>query len=73
MMPDVNGFDVAEALHRDADTANIPMLVVTAKHVTRQVREALNGTRSHAIRIVEKAGFNRAGFIAEVKRALLPN
>jgi len=72
MMPNVSGFDVAEALQRDADTARIPILVVTAKHITKQDHEALNGTRKHAIRIVEKAGFNRAGFIAEVKRALLP-
>ena len=34
MMPDVNGFDVVEALQRNADTARIPILVVTAKQIT---------------------------------------
>ena len=31
MMPDVNGFDVVEALKQRPDTARIPILVVTAK------------------------------------------
>ncbi len=35
MMPDVNGFDVVEALQPDPDTARIPILVVTAKQITR--------------------------------------
>src|SRR6185436_5253910 len=34
MMPDVNGFDVVEALKERADTARIPILVVTAEHIT---------------------------------------
>ncbi len=33
MMPEVNGFDVVEALQRQTDTANIPILVVTAKQI----------------------------------------
>ena len=32
MMPEVNGFDVVEALKQQPDTARIPILVVTAKH-----------------------------------------
>ena len=36
MMPDVNGFDVVEALQRNTDTARIPILVVTAKHDHRR-------------------------------------
>ncbi|MHB1313824.1 MAG: response regulator transcription factor, partial [Gemmatimonadaceae bacterium] len=31
MMPEVNGFDVVEALNTQADTARIPIVVVTAK------------------------------------------
>lgn len=73
LMPELSGFDVADALQRDPDTTQIPILVVTGKQVTDQDRDALNKTRGNAIHIVEKAGFNRAGFIAEVKRALLQN
>ncbi len=72
MMPDVSGFDVVEALQRNSDTARIPILVVTAKQVTAQDRAALNCNPDKVIHIVEKARFNRARFIAEVRRALLP-
>ncbi len=73
MMREISGFDVAEALQRDHDTACIPMLVVTAKDVTALERAALNAHRNSAVGIVQKADFNSAAFIAEVRRALLPN
>ncbi|MET0807426.1 MAG: response regulator, partial [Pseudoxanthomonas sp.] len=72
MMPDVSGFDVVEALQHGPETARIPILVLTAKAITAQDRDALNAHRERAVGIVEKAGFDRAGFIAEVRRALLP-
>jgi CheY-like chemotaxis protein len=70
MMPEVSGFDVVRALKSDPATAGIPILVVTAKQVTARDREVLNADPSHAIHIIEKAGFNRADFLAEVRRAL---
>jgi signal transduction histidine kinase/CheY-like chemotaxis protein len=72
MMPEVNGFDVVEALQRNAETSHIPILVVTARRVTAQDRAALNGRSGNLVEIVDKAGFNRGAFIAEVRRALLP-
>jgi len=72
MMPEVSGFDVVTALQRNVDTARIPILVVTAKQVTAVDRAALDRNPGAQIRIVEKAGFNRVRFIAEVRRALLP-
>jgi len=71
MMPEVNGFDVVEALQGDPATARIPVLVVTAKQITPRDREALRGDHGQEIRIVQKAGFNRTAFITEVRRALL--
>jgi CheY-like chemotaxis protein len=71
MMPEVSGFDVAEALQQRPDTARIPILVVTAKRITPQDRAQLNSHPAKVINIVEKSGFNRARFVAEVKRALL--
>jgi CheY-like chemotaxis protein len=72
MMPEVSGFDVVEALLRHSDTARIPILVVTAKHVTAHDRSCLNTGGGKGIHIVEKSGFNQSRFIAEVRRALLP-
>ena len=73
MMPEVSGFDVVDALQRDAATARIPILVVTAKHISAEDRAALSRDPGKVIHIVEKAGFDKSRFIAEVRRALLPN
>jgi len=70
MMPEVSGFDVVRALQRDPETAHIPILVVTAKQVTVQDREALHADGDRVVHIIDKAGFNRQGFLAEVRRAL---
>jgi PAS domain S-box-containing protein len=70
MMPEVNGFDVVEALQRNTDTARIPILVVTAKQITAEDCAALSSHADGAIHIVEKSGFNQARFLAEVRRAL---
>ena len=67
MMPDVNGFDVVEALHEHPDTTRIPILVVTAKQISAEDRHKLNG---FVTTIMEKAEFNRARFTTEIRRAM---
>jgi PAS domain S-box-containing protein len=67
MMPEVNGFDVVSALIQDPATAAIPVIVVTAKHITLEDRAKLNG---YVTAIMEKADFDRDRFIAEVRRAM---
>jgi CheY-like chemotaxis protein len=66
MMPSVNGFDVVEALRERPETARIPVIVMTAKRVTAEHRERLNGS---VTAIIEKGHFDRARFITEVRRA----
>jgi PAS domain S-box-containing protein len=72
MMPDVDGFDVINALQQNSETAQIPVLVVTSKHIMPQDHALLNGNRENCVRIVEKAGFNHARFVSEVQRILPP-
>jgi len=67
IMPEVNGFDVVEALSESPDTARIPILVVTAKQITAEDRAKLN---AYATTIMEKAEFSRDRFTAEVRRAM---
>jgi CheY-like chemotaxis protein len=67
MMPEVNGFDVVEALRGYPDTAHIPIMVVTAKRITAEDRTKLNG---YVATIMEKADFDRDRFMAEVRRAM---
>jgi CheY-like chemotaxis protein len=70
LMPDVTGFDVVQTLQEDPGTADIPILVVTAREITELDRKVLNADPIHAIRIIDKAGFNRTDFQAEVRHAL---
>ena len=70
IMPEVNGFQVVKALQLNIETASIPILAVTAMQITKQDRAELNSNPDKIINIVEKAGFNRVGFMNEVRRAL---
>jgi len=72
IMPEVSGFDVVEALRRNTVTARIPILIVTAKPITQIDRAELNSESGTMINVLEKLDFNKEDFIAEVRRALLP-
>jgi PAS domain S-box-containing protein len=67
MMPEVNGFEVMAALGQHPDTARIPILAVTAKEITAEDREKLQGDVG---KFMGKAGFDVGTFMAEVRRAV---
>jgi PAS domain S-box-containing protein len=67
MMPDVNGFEVVEALQKCAETSRIPVLVVTAKEITADDRSKLNG---FVAKVLEKTAFAPERFAVEVRRAM---
>lgn len=66
MMPEVSGFDVVEALKGNPETAQIPIMIMTAKVVTAEDRKILNG---NVQKIMVKTEF-KGHFINEVHRAL---
>ena len=68
MMPEVSGFEVVEVLKRDAATAGIPILVVTAKQVTEADRARLDGD---VLKVIEKSALNQGSFIGEVRQAMI--
>ena len=70
-MPVMDGFEVVAALHRDPETAHIPIVVVTARQVTASDRAALQRIPGQTVDIVEKSGFDRVGFVEQVRRALV--
>ena len=43
MMPEVDGFSVIDRLHSRKETSQIPIIVITAKELTRSEREFLKG------------------------------
>ena len=69
MTPNMRGYEVVKRLQDHADTAGIPILVVTAKQITPQERAALNGNMGKIVHVVEKSALNNELFIAEVRRA----
>jgi signal transduction histidine kinase/CheY-like chemotaxis protein len=68
MMPQVSGFDVVHGLRGHPDTADIPIIVLTAKLLTRDDRAQLSGKVQQ---VMEKTDFHSIGLLAEVKRALV--
>jgi PAS domain S-box-containing protein len=69
MMPNMRGYEVVRRFQNHAETAAIPLLVVTAKQITAHERAALNGNAGKIVNVVEKSAFNNELFIAEVRRA----
>jgi PAS domain S-box-containing protein len=67
MMPDVSGFDVVEALRGHADTARIPILVVTAMELSAEERAKLNG---YVTAVLGKTELEVQHFRGEVRRAM---
>jgi len=64
MMPDLDGFAVLDALKADADTAPIPVIVVTAKDLTQEEKSRLTG-RIHSL--MQKGEFMNDEFLEEVR------
>ena len=67
MMPEVSGFEVVRALRESEPTAQIPILLLTAKDLTADDHVRLQG---HVSVILTKASFNPSELLAEVRRAL---
>jgi signal transduction histidine kinase/CheY-like chemotaxis protein len=67
MMPEMDGFEFVAELRRTEAGRRIPVVVVTAKEITAEDRERLNGQVG---RIFHKGSFSREELTAELRRAL---
>jgi threonine synthase len=67
MMPEMDGFTVMEELKKTADTADIPVIVVTAKELTPAEKDRMRG---HIQSLMQKGDFMSDDLLDEV-RALL--
>ncbi len=56
MMPDVDGFQVLEILRNAELTAHVPVLILTAKHVTKEELKSLKRNNIH--QLIHKADVN---------------
>jgi CheY-like chemotaxis protein len=60
MMPDVDGFEVVSKLREDPAAAQIPILIYTAKNITSEDRERLQGNIQT---IIQKGDFGKDRFL----------
>jgi len=67
MMPGLDGFGVMDALKVQQDTADIPIIVVTAKELTPAEKERLNG---HIQSLMQKSDFSSDDLADEVHALL---
>ena len=64
MMPEMDGFDFVAEFRRHAAWRAIPIVVITAKDLSREDRERLNG---YVQKILQKGTHGRAELLAEVR------
>ncbi len=66
-MPEVNGFDVVEALAEGEATKSIPIMVVTAKHLTEADIDQLNG---HVSTIIKRGSIGTVDLLKQLQAVL---
>jgi signal transduction histidine kinase/CheY-like chemotaxis protein len=67
MMPEMDGFRFLDELHKRPEWKDIPVIVVTAKELTAEERENLNGNVS---RILQKGAYQKKELIEHVTAML---
>jgi DNA-binding response OmpR family regulator len=64
MMPDMDGFEFAEAVRKHEAWHKIPIVVLTAKDLTVEDRLRLNG---YVEKILQKGAYGRDELLADVR------
>lgn len=65
MMPEMDGFELVDAMHRDEVLKTIPVVVITAKDLTDEDRKRLNG---HVSRVLQKGLYRRDELLRHVSQ-----
>jgi PAS domain S-box-containing protein len=64
MMPGVDGFEVLETVRGAEATANVPVLILTAKHITKEDLKFLKRNNIH--QLIQKGNINRSELLNAV-------
>ncbi|MGY0798860.1 response regulator [Lysobacter sp. A286] len=67
MMPEVDGFGFLDALHEQGLSGSVPVVVLTAKELTRAEQQRL---ASHVQAVIEKGSYTQSELEQEVRRAI---
>jgi signal transduction histidine kinase/CheY-like chemotaxis protein/CHASE3 domain sensor protein len=71
MMPGVDGFETLRIMRETERTAHIPVLVLTAKHISKSELSFLKKNNIHEL--IHKGDINRADLLAAVARMVSPH
>lgn len=69
MMPEMDGFEFLECLRRDPRWCSVPVVIVTARDLTAEDRDRLNGAVE---KILHKGAHGKEGFMRELRQVLEP-
>jgi CheY-like chemotaxis protein len=64
MMPEMDGFEFVADLHSREEWRDIPVVVLTAKDITHEDRQRLNG---YVTQVIQKGANSRDALLAEVR------
>lgn len=70
MMPDVDGYEVLKTIRESELTARIPVLILTAKHITKEELSFLKRNNIHEL--IQKGDVNREELLKSVKTMVMP-
>ncbi len=70
MMPDVDGFQVLKTLRDEEKTFNLPVLILTAKHITKEELKFLKG--NHISQLIQKGDISKDELLASVAKMIFP-
>ena len=65
MMPEMDGFQVLAMIRSDELTSQLPVLILTAKHVTKEELMFLKG--NHIYQLIQKGDINGAGLLESIR------
>lgn len=71
MMPEVDGFQVLRTIRGAEKTARLPVLILTAKHITKDDLKFLRGNHIH--QLVQKGDIGKKELLTSVKKMVLPS
>jgi CheY-like chemotaxis protein len=63
----MDGFEFAEAMRSEPRWREIPIVVLTARTLTNEDRQRLNG---NVQRVLSKGGLDRSGLLREIRKAI---
>jgi signal transduction histidine kinase/CheY-like chemotaxis protein len=70
MMPEVDGFQVLGMIRENHETSTIPVLILTAKHITKEELKFLKGNNIH--QFIQKGDIGRLELLATIDEMVNP-